>query len=88
MSPPGSYNLSQPQEWLKWIRCFEKFRTVSELAAKDKEAQVNMLTYTMGDEADDILRLIKLSKADAKKYSMVKGKFEDHFIKNRKVIYE
>ena len=47
-----------------------------------------MLVYTMGDEADDILRLFKLSDADAKKYSEVKAKFEQDFIKKRNVIYE
>ena len=87
VSPPGSFNFSQPQEWPKWIRHFERFRTPAKLAAKDEEAQVNMLIYTMGDKADDTLRSFKLSDADAKKYS-VKEKFEDHFIKKRNVIYE
>ena len=41
----------------------------------------------MGDKADDILRSFKLSDEDAKKYSMVKAKFEDHFIKKRNMIY-
>ena len=88
VSPPGSFNFSQPQEWPKWIRRFERFRIAAELAAKDEEAQVNMLIYTMGDEADDILRSFKLSDTDVKKYSVVKEKFEDHFIKKRNVIYE
>ena len=60
----------------------------AEFVARDEEAQVNMLIYTMGDEADDILRSFKLSDTDAKKYSVVKEKFEDHFIKKRNVIYE
>ena len=47
-----------------------------------------MLIYTMGDETDDILRSFNLSDANVKKYSVVKGKFEDHFIKKRNVIYE
>ena len=88
VSPPASFNFSQPQEWPKWIRHFERFRTAAELTAKDEEAQVNMLIYTMGDKAEDILRSFKLSEADAKKYSVVKEKFEDHFIKKRNVIYE
>ena len=84
VSPPASFNFSQPQEWPKWIRHFERFRIAAELAAKDEEAQVNMLIYTMGDKAEDILRSFKLSEADAKKYSVVKEKFEDHFIKKEK----
>ena len=42
----------------------------------------------MGDEADDILRSFGLSADDAKKYDVVKGKFDSHFIKRRNVIYE
>ena len=83
VSPPGSFNFSQPQEWPKWIRRFERFRIAAELIAKDEKAQVSMPIYTMGDEADDILRSFKLSDAGAKKYSVVKEKFEDHFIKKR-----
>ena len=70
------------------IRHFGRFRIAAERIAKDEEVQVNMLIYTMGDEADDILRLFKLSDVDAKKYSVVREKFEDHFIKKRNVIYE
>ena len=88
VSLPGSFNFSQPQEWPKWIWHFERFRIAAELIVKDEEAQVNMLIYTMGDEADDILRSFKLSDADTKKYSVVKEKFEDHFIRKRNVIYE
>ena len=44
-----------------------------------------MLIYTMGDEADDILRSFKLIDEDAKKYSVVKAKFEEHFVKKRNV---
>lgn len=50
--PPASFNF--------------RFRTAAELAAKDKEPQGNMLIYTMGDEADDILRSFKLSEIDTK----------------------
>ena len=71
VSLPESFNFSQPQEWSKWIRCFERFRTATKLAAKDEAAQVNMLIYMIGDRANT-LRSFKLSDADAKKYSEVK----------------
>ena len=46
------------------------------------------LIYCMGDEADDILRSFGLSADDSKKYSVVKGKFESHFVPRRSVIFE
>ena len=42
----------------------------------------------MGDEADDILRPLKLSLADQKDYDTVKAKFDRHFVKKHNVIYE
>ena len=42
----------------------------------------------MGDEADDILASFGLNEADSKKYDVVKGKFENYFIKKRNVIFE
>ena len=88
VSPPEQFNFSRPEEWLKWARRFERFRKASGLDAKDEEAQINTLVYSMGDEADDILRSFKLSVEDAKKYDTVKAKFDRHFIKRQNVIYE
>ena len=81
VSPPGSFNFSQPQKWPKWIHYFERFRTATELAAKDEATQINMLIYAMGDKANDILGWLKLSDVDAKKYSEIKAKFGERFSK-------
>ena len=83
-----TFNFNKPEEWPKWIRRFKRFRIASELTEKSEETQVNTLIYMMEDEADDILRSIKLKEADAKKYSTVKEKFETFFVKHRNVIYE
>ena len=88
VSPPEQFNFSHPAEWPKWARRFERFRRASGLAEKDEEAQVNTLLYSMGDEADDILRSFRLSEEDAKSYDTVKSKFDGHFVKRRNVIYE
>ena len=49
---------------------------------------MNTLIYSMGDEADDIMRSFGLSVEDAKNYSTVLAKFEAHFVKRRNVIFE
>ena len=73
---------------MRWIRRFERFRKASSLDQKEDEAQVNTLIYSMGDEADDILRSFNLSEADSKKYTKVREKFDAHFVKRRNVIFE
>jgi hypothetical protein len=42
----------------------------------------------MGDQADDILRSFALSEEDRKNYTIVKEKFDDHFVQRRNVIFE
>ena len=88
VSAPEPFNFSCPQEWPKWKRRFERFRVASGLDSSSEEAQVNTLIYSMGDEADDILRSFALSDADKKKYQTVMDKFEAHFVKKRNIIYE
>ena len=89
VSAPEPFGFSRPEEWEKWIRRFERFRIASGIAIKQsEEAQVNTLIYSMGPQADDIFRSFGLSDEDSKKYSVVKGKFDKHFIKRRNVIFE
>ena len=88
VTAPEPFNFSRPEEWEKWIRRFERFRKASGLEEKGEEAQVNTLIYSMGDEADDILRSFSLSVEEQKSYATVKAKFDSHFTKRRNVIFE
>lgn len=88
VSAPEPFTFSCPEEWPKWSRRFERFRIASGLVDKEESAQVNTLIYSVGDEADDILRSFTLSSEDSKKYATVKGKFDSHFVKRRNVIFE
>ena len=67
VTPPENFSFTDPEEWPKWIRRFERFRQVSELDEKEEETQVSNLIYCMGDEADDILRSFGLSAEESKK---------------------
>ena len=86
--PPESFNFAQPDEWLQWIRCFERFQEALGLKSKEQTSQVNTLVYCMGDEADDILSSLGLSDDDKKSYITVKAKLEGHFVKSKNLIYE
>ena len=72
ISDPEWFCFTQPEEWPKWIRRFERFRQASGLTAKSEESQVNTLIYTMGDEADDILSSFSMREEDKQKYDKVK----------------
>jgi hypothetical protein len=42
----------------------------------------------MGEEAEDVLRSFALTEDEVENFDTVKGKFEDHFVKRRNIIYE
>ena len=88
ISPPEEFDFSKPNEWPKWIKRFERFRSASGLNKSDSESQVNTLLYTMGSKSDDIMPTFGLPAEDAAKYDVVKDKFDKHFVKRRNVIYE
>lgn len=88
IAPPEKFDFSQPDEWPKWLRRFERFRVASGVSANEEENQVNMLVYSMGERADDILHTFNLSVENKKKYDPVIEKFNAYFVKKRNTIFE
>ena len=86
--PPERFDFSRPNDWPKWSRRFERFRYASGLSEKDEPIQVHTLIYSMGDEADDILKSFGLSQEDQKIYATVLGKFDGYFVKRKNTIFE
>ncbi|UYV64395.1 K02A2.6-like [Cordylochernes scorpioides] len=85
---PEPFNFSNPGDWPKWIRKFERFRQASGLINNPENEQVNMLVYCMGDNADDILLSCKIASDQLENYGKVIECFENHFIPRRNIIYE
>uniref|UniRef100_A0A1X7VGQ8 Uncharacterized protein n=1 Tax=Amphimedon queenslandica TaxID=400682 RepID=A0A1X7VGQ8_AMPQE len=52
---PEPCDCLRSEEWVRWSRRLERFTSVSGLAEKSGESQVNALVYYMGDSADNIL---------------------------------
>ena len=86
ISAPEPFDCANSEEWTRWVRRFERFRSASGLAEKSGESQVNTLVYAMGDAADDILQSFALSEDDQKKYDTVKEKFDTYFTKKKNTI--
>lgn len=86
---PENFDFTKPELWAKWIRRFERYRSVSGLSTKDDAVQVDALLYCMGDAAEDILNtLLPIASDERKKYSEVKAKFDSYFVVKKNIIYE
>lgn len=60
---------------------FETFWQAAGLTEKDETSKISTLIYAIGDKADDILTFFKLTKAQKRRYSVVRQKFKVYFIK-------
>ena len=88
VQPPEPFTFTRPADWPKWLRRFKRFKTASGLAEKADIVQVNTFLYSMGDEADDILRSFNLTEAQQAEYAVVKERFNSQFVRKRNVIFE
>ena len=60
VKPPDPFSF-KAEEWTKWIKWFERFRIASGLDTQDKENQVNVLIYSMGEQAEGIVVSLHLN---------------------------
>ena len=85
--PPEKFSF-RAEDWVKWIKLFDRFRIASGLETQAEENQVNALIYTMGEAAEDVLTSLHLTDAQAGNYTTVRNKLDEHFIACRNVIFE
>lgn len=55
LNPPEQFDFSKPDEWPKWKKRFEQYRSASGLKTEEDPRQVDTLLYCMGEEADSVL---------------------------------
>ena len=79
LQQPESFNFRNPDDWAKWKRRFEQFRSASGLAAEDEPRQVTTLLYCMGEEAEDVLTLIGIPAQERQTYTRVMARFDEFF---------
>ena len=82
------FNFSKPDDWPKWIKCFEQYRVTSGLSKDSEARQVSTLLYCLGEEAEDVLSSTNISEEDKAKYSNVLEKLNGFFNVRKNVILE
>ena len=88
LQPPESFDFKRPDEWPRWKKRFQQFRSASTLDGEAEDRQVNTLLYCMGEEAENVLSSTGISDEDRKKYDKVVEKFDLYFAVRRNVIFE
>ena len=88
LTPPEPFNMKNPDDWPRWRRRFEQFRVASGLADGDKQKQITMLLYCLGEESVSVLKSTKPTEEQLKEYDTVLKKFDEFFDVRKNVIYE
>lgn len=88
IQPPEPFCFTSPNEWPKWKKRFERFRTASGLCTKPEEHQIDAFLYIMGDQSEDVLSTFQLSAEDSKNFDVVLQRFDSYFIPKRNIIFE
>ena len=88
INPPERFDFKKPDEWPRWKRRFEQFKSASGLDKGEEARQVSTLLYCLGEEAHDVLTSTSISDEDRKKYAKVMEKLDAHFDVRKNVIFE
>ena len=88
LKPSEPFNFKTLDDWPRWRRRFEQFRTASGLAEGSAAKQINMLLYCLGEEAESVLTSTNATAEDRENYDAVMEKFDTFFKVHRNVIYE
>ena len=88
LEPPTRFDFSKPDQWPKWKRRFEQFRSASKLNKEPEPQQVDTLLYLMGEEADSVLRSTNCTVDERKDYNVVTGILDSYFKVRRNVTFE
>lgn len=86
--PPAEFDFCSPNKWEDWRDRFLRYRLATKLNKEAGEIQVSSLIYSMGIDAENILRSSGLTNEQAKSFDTVLQKFNDHFIPKKNVIHE
>ena len=68
LEPPSQFNFHNPEEWRKWKKRFEQYRSASKLDEEPATRQVSTLLYCLGEEAEAVLESTNATVDDKKNY--------------------
>ena len=85
---PEPFNFKQPDDWYRWKRRFDQFRSASGLEGESEAKQISTLLYCMGDEAEMVLSSTGITDAQRRTYRTVCEKLDGFFKVRRNVIFE
>ncbi|KAK6493915.1 hypothetical protein HHUSO_G330 [Huso huso] len=87
--PPDNFDFSRPELWPEWRQRFLRYRIATKLDKESGEVQVCTLIYSLGKEAENVLKTFTFdTNTDDKDYDIVMRKMDEYFVPKRNIIHE
>ena len=87
-SLPEAFDIKNPDDWSRWKRRFQQLRVALGLDEQSEAKQVSTLLYSLGEEAEDILRSTNIKPSGKRSYTKVLEKLDEYIQVRHNVIFE
>jgi len=84
---PSEFNFEKPESWALWLKRFERYVSVANLKDRAESEKIDLLLYTMGEKAEEILAQIAIGSSVAT-LKTVTDKFTEYFSPKKNTIFE
>lgn len=85
---PAEFNFEKSEEWPMWLKRFERYISVANLKERQESEKVDVLLYTMGEKAKEILDQIMPGTNNSATLKMVTDKFTEYFSPKKNTVFE
>ena len=87
--PPDNFDFSRPELWPEWKRRFHRYRIATKLNKEEEEVQVCTLLYSLGSQAEQIVRTFTYNEdGDENKYDVVLDLLDKYFVPKVNLVHE
>nr|XP_012235931.1 PREDICTED: uncharacterized protein LOC105680077 [Linepithema humile] len=84
---PSEFNFEKPESWAMWLKRFERYVSVANLKDRAESEKIDLLLYTMGEKAEEILAQISTG-SNLATLRAVTDKFTEYFSPKKNTIFE
>lgn len=85
---PAEFDFQKPELWEIWIKWFMRYISVTNMTNRSDKEKIDLLCYTMGKKAEEILNQVMPEVTSQTTFDAVKQKFDTYFSPKRNIVFE
>lgn len=82
---PSEFNFDKSESWSIWLKRFDRYVSVTKLGTRSEREKIDLLLYTMGEKAKEILAQV-MPESSSATLKAVMDKFSEYFAPKKNII--